>query len=74
MTFSRVRKARRLPTSTRPDQPCLIKNPAAAGFFCLNHLDEDSTLACFGSYYRDDGLKFPDGTDHGNIRRFMRDG
>lgn len=43
-------------------------------FARLNQLDEDSTLACFGSYYRDDVLKFPDGTDHGNIRRFMRDG
>lgn len=51
------------------------KKPRGRGvFFCLNHLDEDSTLACFGSYYRDDVLKFPDGTDHGNIRRFMRDG
>ncbi len=43
-------------------------------FARLNQLDEDSTLACFGSFYRDDVLKFPDATDHGNIRRFMRDG
>ncbi|WP_229145408.1 HopJ type III effector protein [Alcanivorax sp. 1008] len=43
-------------------------------FAQLHQLDEDSTLACFGSYYRDDVLRFPDGTDHGNIRRFMRDG
>ena len=43
-------------------------------FARLHQLDEDSTLACFGHYYRDDVLKFPDGTDHGNIRRFMRDG
>lgn len=43
-------------------------------FAQLHGLDEDSTLACFGSFYRDDVLKFPDRNDHGNIRRFMRDG
>lgn len=43
-------------------------------FARLQQLDEDSTLACFGQYYRDDVLKFPDGSDHANIRRFMRDG
>ena len=43
-------------------------------FARIQQLDEDSTLACFGHYYRDEVLKFPHGTDHGNIRRFMRDG
>jgi hypothetical protein len=43
-------------------------------FARLNKLDEDSTLACFGHFYRDDVLKFPERADHGNIRRFMRDG
>ncbi|PKM22890.1 MAG: type III effector [Gammaproteobacteria bacterium HGW-Gammaproteobacteria-14] len=39
-----------------------------------NKLDEESTLACFGRYYREDVLRFPDGNDHGNIRRFMKYG
>lgn len=43
-------------------------------FARLHDLDEDSTLACFGSFYRDDVLKFPARNDHSNIRRFMRDG
>ena len=43
-------------------------------FAQMNQLDEDSTLACFGHVYRDEVLKFPERTDHGNIRRFMRDG
>ena len=43
-------------------------------FAQLHQLDEDSTLACFGHFYRDEVLKFPERTDHGNIRRFMRDG
>lgn len=44
------------------------------GFAKLNGLDESETLACFGSYYRDDVLKHPDGSDHANIRTFMRHG
>ncbi|MFN3713476.1 MAG: HopJ type III effector protein [Alcanivoracaceae bacterium] len=43
-------------------------------FAHLHGLDEDTTLACFGHYYRDDVLKFPANSDHANIRRFMRDG
>lgn len=43
-------------------------------FARLHDLDEDSTLSCFGSFYREDVLKFPTRNDHGNIRRFMRDG
>lgn len=37
-------------------------------------LSEDDTLALFGSYYRDDVLGNPDGSDHQNIRNFMRYG
>ena len=37
-------------------------------------LDEQSTLACFGSYYRDDVLGNPTGEDHANIRNFMKYG
>lgn len=43
-------------------------------FARLNGLNEAETLACFGDYYRKDVLQNPDGTDHGNIRGFMRDG
>jgi len=40
-------------------------------FAQLNNLNIEQTLACFGSYYRDDVLKNPEGSDHGNIRNFM---
>ena len=40
----------------------------------LQALNADETLACFGQYYRDDVLKHPEGTDHGNIRNFMQYG
>jgi hypothetical protein len=40
----------------------------------LNRLSEQQMLACFGAYYRDDVLKNPDGTDHQNIRNFMKTG
>lgn len=43
-------------------------------FAQLQGLTEAETLACFGRYYRDDVLKNPDGTDHQNIRNFMRTG
>lgn len=43
-------------------------------FAQLQSLSADETLACFGRYYRDDVLKNPDGTDHGNIRSFMKNG
>lgn len=42
-------------------------------FAQLNGLDEPRTLACFGRFYRD-VLASPDGSDHGNIRNFMRHG
>lgn len=43
-------------------------------FARLQGLNEQETLACFGRFYRDDVLGNPTGTDHANIRHFMRDG
>ena len=43
-------------------------------FAALNELSEARTLACFGSYYRDDVIGNLTGTDHQNIRSFMRGG
>ncbi len=37
-------------------------------------LDESSTLACFGQFYRDDVLNNPNGSDHANIRNFIQHG
>ncbi len=53
------------------------KNEGSCKIFAfaqLNGLDVAETLACFGDYYRDDVLKHPQGTDHSNIRLFMRHG
>lgn len=43
-------------------------------FGMLHHLSEQQTLACFGAYYRNDVLQNPEGTDHQNIRNFMKTG
>lgn len=43
-------------------------------FARLHKLSPLQTLACFGAYYRDDVLKHPEGTDHQNIRNFMKTG
>ncbi|TEW51323.1 HopJ type III effector protein [Psychromonas algicola] len=43
-------------------------------FAKLNGLSEAKTLACFGTYYRDDVLGHPDANDHQNIRQFMING
>ncbi|MBL4828380.1 MAG: HopJ type III effector protein [Aliivibrio sp.] len=40
-------------------------------FAKMNALDVESTLACFGRFYREDVLKNPAGNDHQNIRNFM---
>ncbi len=40
----------------------------------LHALSEQQTLACFGHYYREDVLQHPDGTDHQNIRNFIKTG
>ena len=37
-------------------------------------LSPQQTLACFGTYYRDDVLLHPDASDHQNIRNFMKAG
>jgi hypothetical protein len=53
------------------------KNEGSCRIFALAHiqqLSEADTLQLFGRFYRDDVLRHPDGTDHGNIRNFMRDG
>lgn len=42
-------------------------------FAQLNGMNEAETLACFGQHYRD-VLNTPDGSDHANIRTFMRHG
>lgn len=43
-------------------------------FALMQGLSTDATLALFGSFYRDDVLNNPHGTDHANIRTFMRHG
>ncbi len=43
-------------------------------FAQLHGLSEEQTLACFGTYYRDDVLKNPDSDNHQNIRNFMKTG
>ena len=43
-------------------------------FAKLHSLNEEQTLNCFGKYYREDVLKNPEGSDHGNIRNFMISG
>ena len=52
-------------------------NEGSCKIFALGKLlalAEQPTLACFGSYYRDDVLGKPAGEDHANIRNFMEDG
>jgi len=41
-------------------------------FAKLNKLSQQQTLSCFGKYYREDVLRNPTGSDHQNIRNFMR--
>lgn len=43
-------------------------------FAQLQNLTEAETLSCFGAYYYEDVLKNPEGTDHQNIRNFMKTG
>ena len=43
-------------------------------FAQLHHLNQGSTLALFGDYYRQDVLLHPTATDHGNIRNFIHYG
>lgn len=43
-------------------------------FAKLHQLTAQQTLHCFGDYYRKDVIGNPDGSDHQNIRNFMRTG
>ena len=43
-------------------------------FARIHKLTSEQTLACFGSYYRNDVLKHPENRDHQNIRNFMKSG
>jgi len=43
-------------------------------FGLLNTLSPEQTLACFGTYYRNDVVNHPDADDHQNIRNFMVSG
>ena len=68
-------------TPTRFTNGTLI-NPAGSNegscnifyFAKLQQLNENQTLALFGSYYRDDVLTNPMGEDHLNIRHFITTG
>ena len=40
----------------------------------MHGLDAQQTLHCFGDYYRKDVLSNPEGTDHQNIRNFIKFG
>ncbi|WP_245006289.1 HopJ type III effector protein [Methylomonas koyamae] len=62
-------------------EPCLVneagQNEGSCRIFAfakIHNLSAEQTLALFGDYYRKDVLGNPDGTDHQNIRNFMRDG
>lgn len=53
------------------------KNEGSCRLFALaqlKDLSEADTVQLFGRFYRDDVLKNPQGTDHGNIRTFLREG
>lgn len=60
----------------------VVVNPAGTNegsckifaFAKLNQLSQSDTLELFGEYYRDDVLNNPEGTDHANIRTFMKHG
>jgi hypothetical protein len=40
-------------------------------FAKLQNLSQAETLACFGTFYREEVLGDPEGTNHQNIRNFM---
>ena len=40
----------------------------------MQNLSEAATLSCFGAYYYEDVLGDPEGTNHPNIRNFMKTG
>ena len=63
------------------DNDCIInkagENEGSCKIFSfakIHNLNEGQTLQCFGQYYRDDVLKHPESSDHGNIRSFIKYG
>lgn len=53
------------------------KNEGSCRLFALAKLEglsEADTVQLFGRFYHDDVLKHPGGSDHANIRRFLKDG
>ena len=40
----------------------------------LHHLSPEETLSCFGAYYFEEVLANPEGTNHQNIRNFIKTG
>lgn len=40
----------------------------------LQNLSKEQTLSCFGAYYYEEVLTDPEGTNHQNIRNFMKTG
>lgn len=68
-------------------KPCMFKNGDLINeinqnnvsckifaFASIQELTKEQTLACFGEYYFNDVLKFPEKEGHQNIRNFMRFG
>ena len=43
-------------------------------FAQLQNLSKEETLTCFGAYYFEEVLGNPEGTNHQNIRNFMKTG
>ena len=43
-------------------------------FAQLQNLSQAETLACFGAYYFEEVLSNPEGTNHQNIRNFIKTG
>jgi hypothetical protein len=60
----------------------IVENPAGSNegsckifaFAKLHGLSQEHTLTLFGDYYRTDVLLHPEGTNHQNIRNFMKYG
>jgi hypothetical protein len=60
----------------------ILVNPAGTNegsckifaFAKTHQLNQQQTLSLFGDYYRVDVLQNPEGTDHQNIRYFMKSG
>ena len=53
------------------------QNNGSCKLLALGHylnLSNEHTLALFGGFYRDDVLGNPEGTDHANIRNFIKTG